>query len=589
MAEGQIITDLNAALDGQAEASIGGTVTDGAGAPAPGVGVDLFEANADGSRGTYLRSGTTGADGTYSIGADPGCYVLTFIAPAGETFNGDGWLSLPQCVLEGEAITDLNAQFDGEVGGTIEVSIGNGATREGDVGEVRQVILPVTLAEPSDATESVTVSTADDTATAGEDYVALTTTVTFAPGETEQSVAFDVLGDDVFEQPGGIDERFDVFLSDPSAGLVIGDGAGFARIIEDDEPDAVLLSIADASVTETDVNESITMTVTLSAAADTDVAVDVSAADGTALVGDDYMPVTETLTILAGDTSVTFDVMIVGDDVEESTEEFSVSLSNPVGAEIGDGTATVIIADDDAPVVTLPTLSIADASTSETDADGPVTLTVTMSEAAEADVTVDIATADGTAVDVEDYVAGADTLTIAAGSTSVTFDVVIVGDDVEEATEEFSVSLSNPAGATIADGDATVTIEDDDEEVVLGDIEISVGDVTVTELNDGLRNAVVSFTLDRPYDRTVRVDFTTVDGTATVDNNDYLPLSGTISFAPGDTLRIRAVKTVGDRDVEPDETLTVELSNPEIVLPEDPNIEAVIADGVGEITILNND
>ncbi|MGH1491596.1 MAG: Calx-beta domain-containing protein [Acidimicrobiales bacterium] len=578
----QIVTDLNAAMDGAAASSIGGTVTDGAGDPAPGVGVDLFEANPDGSRGTYLRSDTTDAAGVYSIGADAGCYILTFIAVGDNTFNGNGFLSLPQCVEAGETVSDLDAQYDGAVGGTVTVSIGNGATAEGSEGQVRQVTLLVTLSEASATEESITVSTADDTATAGSDYVALTTTITFAPGETEKSVSFDVLGDDVFEQVDGADERFDVLLSEPSAGLVIGDGAGFARIIEDDEEVGVdpVLSIADASVAETDAEGVVTLTVTMSATADADVTVDVATADGTAIDLEDYVGGAGPLTITAGETEVSFDVVIVGDDIEEATEEFSVSLSNPVGATLGDDTATVIITDDDETVVVLPTLSIADASIAETDEDGVVEVTVTLSAASDTDVSFDVATADGTAVDLEDYVGGSGTVTIPAGVLSGTAPVPIIGDDIEEPTEEFTITLSNPVGATIADGTATVTIEDDDE--ALGDeITISVSDVTVTELNDGLRNALVVFTLSRPAEQTVVVQFTTVDGTATLADNDYLTRAEELRFAPGNVTLTRAIKTVGDGNIEDDETLTVELF--------DPSDNAVIGDGVGVVTILNND
>ena len=50
---------------------------------------DLFQANADGSRGSWLGSAFTAADGTYSFDpVEPGAYVITFVAPAGGSFNG---------------------------------------------------------------------------------------------------------------------------------------------------------------------------------------------------------------------------------------------------------------------------------------------------------------------------------------------------------------------------------------------------------------------------------------------------------------------------------------------------------------------
>jgi hypothetical protein len=54
------------------------------------------------------------------------------------------------------------------------------------------------------------------------------------------------------------------------------------------------------------------------------------------------------------------------------------------------------------------------------------------------------------------------TLTFAAGVTSVTVTVAIVGDTVHENPETFSVVLSSPTGATIGTDTGTVTIIDND-------------------------------------------------------------------------------------------------------------------------------
>ena len=108
-----------------------------------------------------------------------------------------------------------------------------------------------------------------------------------------------------------------------------------------------------------------------------------------------------------------------------------------------------------------------------------------------------------------------------------------------------------------------------------------MADVSVVELDiDGLRNAQVVFSLNAPAEQTVVVNFTTVDGTATEAGADYLPRAGELRFAPGRTELVRAVRVLGDVEVEGDETLTVELSDP---------INATIADGVGVITIIDND
>ena len=77
---------------------------------------------------------------------------------------------------------------------------------------------------------TVTVQTADNTATASTDYTPLTTTVTFAPGGSlTQSVTVSVNGDVFFE----LDETFVVNLSNP-VNANIDDGQGVGTILNDD-------------------------------------------------------------------------------------------------------------------------------------------------------------------------------------------------------------------------------------------------------------------------------------------------------------------------------------------------------------------
>lgn len=113
----------------------------------------------------------------------------------------------------------------------------------------------------------------------------------------------------------------------------------------------------------------------------------------------------------------------------------------------------------------VPTLSINDVQVSEGDT-GTKQLVFTVSLNAPAPtggVTFDIATADGTATAGSDYVARAVTgQTIAAGQTSATFAVDILGDTAVEPTEAFSVAVSNVVGATVADGQGVGTILTDD-------------------------------------------------------------------------------------------------------------------------------
>ena len=109
------------------------------------------------------------------------------------------------------------------------------------------------------------------------------------------------------------------------------------------------------------------------------------------------------------------------------------------------------------PPAVLPTLSVADAQAPE----GTVLVfPVNMSAASAEPVTVDYASADGTAVAGADYPAVAGTLTFAPGETAKTVEVAALADDEVEGEETVTLSLSNPQGATIAAGTATGTVAD---------------------------------------------------------------------------------------------------------------------------------
>ncbi|WP_434222460.1 Calx-beta domain-containing protein [Limnospira platensis CENA597] len=93
--------------------------------------------------------------------------------------------------------------------------------------------------------------------------------------------------------------------------------------------------------------------------------------------------------------------------------------------------------------------------------------------------------------------------------------------------------------------------------------EMSIADTEITEGDRGRSFAEFKVTLDSPSDQTVKVSYTTADGTATVADRDYEPTSGDLVFRRGQTERVIRVPVFGDTKVEPDETFKVILSEPE--------------------------
>ena len=204
-----------------------------------------------------------------------------------------------------------------------------------------------------------------------------------------------------------------------------------------------------------------------------------------------------------------------------------------------------------------PELSIDDVTVDE--GDGTAEFTVTLDLASGETVTVDYATADGTALAGSDYTAASGTLTFAAGDTSKTIDVLVTDDSLGEGDEDFTVTLSSASNAGMSDGEATGTITDNEIPT------LTIADATATE------GASVSFTvtLDPASSSDVTVAYATSDGTATADSADAdgadytAPASGAeLTISAGRTSETISIATGDDTVDEDDETFTLTLSNP---------------------------
>ncbi len=207
----------------------------------------------------------------------------------------------------------------------------------------------------------------------------------------------------------------------------------------------------------------------------------------------------------------------------------------------------------------MPSLSIADVSLQEGNSGTRLmAFTVTLSAAATGPVTVSYSTADGTATSGSDYVATSGSLVFAAGETSKTIQVTVRGDTATEGNESFTVRLADAAGATIADGSATGTLTNDDAVATLP--VLSVGDVSLREGDSGAAELMFIVTLDRAATGPVTVSYATANGTATA-GSDYAALTGTLTFAAGETSKMVHVAVNGDTAVEANETMSFTLSN----------------------------
>jgi Tol biopolymer transport system component len=215
------------------------------------------------------------------------------------------------------------------------------------------------------------------------------------------------------------------------------------------------------------------LTVNLSQAALFDVTIDYSTSASTASAGSDYTGIASTLTIPAGQTSGTIQISITNDSAAELAENFLVVLSNPSNAFLGTNTlATITIAASE-----LPTITAAVASLNVNEDVGNASVNVNLSAAVDFDVTVNYATANGSAIAGEDFTNTTSTLTIPAGQTSGTIQIPITNDAGAELAESFTLSLSNPVGSTL--GSTTQTA-----------ITIALSDATLVNFSAQNKNTV---------------------------------------------------------------------------------------------------
>jgi probable HAF family extracellular repeat protein len=247
-----------------------------------------------------------------------------------------------------------------------------------------------------------------------------------------------------------------------NAGQIVGYARGGNRfhafLLTPVEEGTPTVSIGDVTVTEGNAGTTNAIfTVTLSAPASGPVTVHFATGNGTATAGADYTAQSGTLTFAPGQTTATVTVAVHGDVTAEPNETFRGSLSQPAGAVLADSQGVGTIVDDE------PRLSISNVARLEGRSGTTLfVFTVTLSAASSVPVTVNYATANGSARSTEDYTAQSGTLTFEPGQTSKTISIVVKGDRKRESSETFFVNLSGAFGALILDGQGFGTILNDD-------------------------------------------------------------------------------------------------------------------------------
>ncbi|MEK7687944.1 MAG: Calx-beta domain-containing protein, partial [Pseudomonadota bacterium] len=483
--------------------------------------------------------------------------------------NGTDYFELPQSGNQAALLALESASNVGTPGTfvfsvrngvpTVGVTVGDASLDEGDGPDPGYIVVPVFLTEPSSSTVTVHYSTANGTALAGQDYVAQSGTLTFAPGVTQQNIQVAVTGDAIVEG----NESFTVTLSDPSEGASILDGSATGTIVDDDA--ALSITAAGADAVEGDAGTT-AFTFTVTRTGDTTRPATASwAVSGPAVNGADFAGGTlpsGTVTLGIGETSKTITLHVAGDTQLEGDESFTVILSDPgPGTSLGTASATGVIHNDDfAPASLSIAATSADKAESQSDSTGfifTVTRTGDLSSAASAQWTVG-----GEQVDGADFAGGelpSGVVSFAAGESSKVITVDVAGDTAVESDEAFTVTLSDPsAGAVIGTASAEGVIRNDDAS-------LSIAATSADKAEGQSETTAFTFTVTRTGDLSSTASASWAVTGPAVNGADFaggvLP-SGQVNFAAGESSQIITIDVDGDTTVESNEAFSVTLSDP---------------------------
>ncbi len=445
-------------------------------------------------------------------------------------------------------------------------TVGSGALTVADVGisegnaGPKVLTFTVSLSKAMPTPVTFDVATANGTASAGSDYMALALTgQSIAAGVTSKTFNVTINGDTAVE----LDETFTFNVSNVT-GILVASGQAVGTIINDD---------ATALVNGVAVN-------------------------GIAAPIRSYL--LYSLDVPAGRTSVTFTSSggtgdadlygklgsIPGPANADCTSLGSTNAESCVINTPAAGTYYVMVyAYATISGLTLvgtyvpdasPTVNVSDASVTEGNAGTKLLgFTVNLTSVSANPVTFDLATYPGTAIPGVDYApSSAVGVSIPAGQTSANFNVTINGDTEIEDNETFTVDASNINGALAGNVQGLGRIINDDQ------AQLRIADASIIEGNNGLSTLVFDVVLSQPMPSPVTFDIATSNGTATA-GSDYVARSQAGRYLDAGRSRVQFEVIVnGDASAEPDETINVTVSNVN---------GALLADGAAVGTIINDD
>lgn len=396
-------------------------------------------------------------------------------------------------------------------------------------------------------------STTDGTASAGQDFTAVSGTLDFADGESSKQFTINLLDDGVFEG----DETVTLTLSGSAVGVL---NTATLTILENDAQPVGSVEFSGSSYRVDEGIGSILVTVQRSNGSVGSGSVDYAVSDGTATAGSDYTSAAGSLSFIDGETSKSFSVDITDDSTQEGAESVVLSLSNPVSVSLGGRDFADITILDNEPIPAAGSIQFSGSAYSVTEGLSEVVIPVTRVGGSSGAVSVVCSTADSSALAGSDYSATQSSISFTEGETLQHCRIPLLNDSSYENDELFMASLGALTGGAIlaTPAMAVVTIQNDDPVPVAGSLQFSLVEFQQTE-NGG--SATISVTRSGGSSGAVSVNYATSDNSAAA-GEDYNATNGSLSFADGVTTASFQVTVLDDSAYEGDERVNLSLSNP---------------------------
>ncbi len=424
--------------------------------------------------------------------------------------------------------------------------------------EVRIMVTPAATTELM-----VRYQTIEQSATEGEDYMAVNDIHTIPAGRESVFIEIPITNDDLSEE----DETFRIQLSDPTGAVLERNQATVT--IEDD--DVYRLRVEDASAQESDPEMIFMVTLDPPNPAQT-VRVRYETLDGSAIAGVDYMSQSEMLEFMPNMSSREIRVPLVPDDDQEEMDKyFFLRLSEPEHAVLESDQVRGTIQDDDGPpVVNITPLVMVQEN--EGTASFEVTLEGTLPDRA---VVVDFVVTEETAQASLDYVQGTRSpLRFSAGQSMHSIEVEIKDDNLFEEEETFRVQLTGAQNGMLGQSSGRGVIQDDEVPVT-----VNIQDVAISESEP---EVTLQVKLSGPYGRPQTFNYRTEDGTAEA-GDDYTAVTGTVTIPAGALEGMIRVPILEDQESEDSEAFQVHLSGED--MEDVTTAQVTILDNEGALTV----